>query len=592
MPARIGASLAIVALLAGPVHSGGEVSKDWIRIESGHFVGVGNADERDLRGTIAQLETFRSAIGRLFPALADTPGRPLTVILLKSPAAFTEFAPRDAKNKPQQGVAGYFMRTSHGDQFVMGSRSDESLLSMAYHEYVHALVHRRLTDVPGWVDEGVADFYSTFAADARKGTVTIGIVPPSRAASLRMENWIPLKDVVALDAATRVWTRQPEKVSMWYAESWAFVHFLAFSSNGARASQLSAYLSGVRAGKSGDAAFTDAFGAPISQVEAELRAYLRTPLPATRVALDSPVTAGGAGLTVRRLSVAEAQGVQGCLLADNGALEAAEKHLSAALADNPRHVEAQACLGQVRVEQRRAAEALAILEPLVASAPDSADLHYRLGRALMEGARMDDAIAAFSRATTLKLDFVDAWFGLSLATLAQHRDAQANAAFRQVLNLDADVEWMRRRSSQALALDRADVAAADARAYIARHGLADDSGVYVAFVGAIAYRRIGKAEEASALLDEAVPSVDPKGWTARVLAFMRGKMDAKAFLDAAGSNGERTEVHAYLGFADLQAGRQEEGRAHLEWVRERGSRNYTEYDLALGELARLERAKR
>jgi tetratricopeptide (TPR) repeat protein len=409
---------------------------------------------------------------------------------------------------------------------------------------------------------------------------------------LRTENWIPLKDVVAPDAATRVWTRQPERVPMWYAESWALVHFLAFSSNGARASQLNAYLSAVRAGKPWDAAFTGAFGAPASEVEGELRAYLRAPLRAVRVALDSPVTADGAGLTVRRLSVADAQAVQGCLLADNGALEAAEKYLSAGLADDPRHVETQACLGQVRVQQRRVPEALAILEPLVAAAPDSADLHYRLGRALMDGARMDDAIAAFSRATVLKPDFVDGWFGLSLATLAQHRDVQANAAFRQVLGLDSNVEWMRRRAAEALALDRADVAATDARAYVARHGLADDMGVYVAFMGAIAYRRIGKAEEASALLDEAVPAVDPKGWTARVLAFMRGKMEAKAFLDAAGNNGERTEAHAYLGFADLQAGRQEEGRSHLEWVRERGSRNYTEYDLALGELARLERAKR
>jgi tetratricopeptide (TPR) repeat protein len=284
--------------------------------------------------------------------------------------------------------------------------------------------------------------------------------------------------------------------------------------------------------------------------------------------------------------------VQGCLLADNGALESAEKHLSAALADDPRHVETQACLGQVRVEQGRVADALAILEPLVAGAPDSADLHYRLGSALMDAARMDDAIAAFSRTTALKPDFVDGWFGLSLATLAQHRDAQANAALRQVLNLDSNIEWMRRRASQALALDRADMAAADARAYVARHGLVDDRGVYVAFLGAIAYRRIGKAEEASALLDEAVPAVDPKGWTARVLTFMRGKMDAKAFLDGAGSDGERTEAHAYLGFAELQAGRPEEGRSHLQWVKERGSRNYSEYELAVGELVRLDRAKR
>jgi len=581
MPVRSLACLVVLTLVAG-VPAGAEVSKDWIRVESENFVGMGNASESDLRETIAQLEAFRSGIGRLFPGLAARPGTVTTLILFKSPEAFVEFGPRDAKNRPQQGVGGFFTRTSRGDRFVMGAGRDESTLRTAYHEYVHALVHRRLVEVPSWVDEGVADLYWTFTADPKKGTVTIGIAPPGRVQSLRPTFWIPLKDVVAPDAATQVWTKHPEQVSVWYAESWAFVHFLAFSSKGARAPQLATYLSALQANKTPDAAFVEAFGAPYAQIDRELREYLRAPLPAVRVALDSPAVQSAATLAVRRMSVAEAQAAQGCLLSDNGALEAAERRLSAALADDAANVEARACLGGVRVQQRRAAEAVAMLEPLAANAPDSAEVHYRLGLALMDLPRRDDAARAFTRATALK----------RLAALADHRDAEASAALEQVLRLDSSVEWLRARASRALALDRADAAAADARRFLTRHGLADDDGVYTAFIGAIAYRRLGQGGSADALLAEAAPAVDPKSWTARVLSFMQGRIDAKAFMDAAQDNGDRTEAHAYIGFAEIQAGRIQEGKTHLQWIKDKGSRNYTEYDLALGELDRLERLTR
>jgi hypothetical protein len=63
-------------------------------------------------------------------------------------------------------------------------------------------------------------------------------------------------------------------------------------------------------------------------------------------------------------------------------------------------------------------------------------------------------------------------------------------------------------------------------------------------------------------------------------------------MDAAHDNGDRTEAHAYIGFAEIQAGRIQEGKTHLQWIKDKGSRNYTEYGLALGELDRLERLAR
>ena len=216
-------------------------------------------------------------------------------------------------------------------------------------------------------------------------------------------------------------------------------------------------------------------------------------------------------------------------------------------------------------------------------------MHYRLGLALMDLPRRDDAVRAFTRATALKRDLPEAWFGLSLAALADHRDAEASAALEQVLRLDSSVDWLRARASRALSLNRADAAAADARRFLSRHGLADNDGVYTAFIGAMHRRWLRLAADARAWR---LCPVDPKSWTARVLSFMQGRIDAKAFMDAARDNGDRTEAHAYIGFAEIQAGRVQEGKTHLQWVKDKGSRNYTEYDLALGELDRIDRAAR
>lgn len=48
-----------------------------------------------------------------------------------------------------------------------------------------------------------------------------------------------------------------------------------------------------------------------------------------------------------------------------------------------------------------------------------------------------------------------------------------------------------------------------------------------------------------------------------------------------------TEARAYIGMKALFEGRAAEGVEHLQWVAKNGSRHYTEYQMALGELKRI-----
>jgi lipoprotein NlpI len=59
-------------------------------------------------------------------------------------------------------------------------------------------------------------------------------------------------------------------------------------------------------------------------------------------------------------------------------------------------------------------------------------------------------------------------------------------------------------------------------------------------------------------------------------------------LEQATDNDKLTEAHAYIGLDLSLEGRDEAALTHLKWVRENGNRNFVEYPLALGEIARIE----
>ena len=52
-----------------------------------------------------------------------------------------------------------------------------------------------------------------------------------------------------------------------------------------------------------------------------------------------------------------------------------------------------------------------------------------------------------------------------------------------------------------------------------------------------------------------------------------------------------TEAHAYIGIKAHIDGDRATALQHLQWVKDKGLHNYTEYGLALGELDRIDREK-
>jgi lipoprotein NlpI len=154
--------------------------------------------------------------------------------------------------------------------------------------------------------------------------------------------------------------------------------------------------------------------------------------------------------------------------------------------------------------------------------------------------------------------------------------------------LEARPDWYNARAHEAFKAGLFAVAAGDARTYIERAGRGAESAPYMAFLGALCLLRLGQVAESEQLLEEVRPEIPDDSWQMKVMDFMQGRTAADKFLSKAKDVYELTEAHAYAGLKDLIAGRRAEAMVHLRWVKEKGSKDYVEYGMAIAELKRLE----
>ena len=578
------ALLLTAAALPQAQSPGSKPSRDWKRLVVGDLEAVGNAPERELRRALTELQRFRGTLAALLPGLDVRPTE-RSVLVVVRPDTFQRFTPRDGRGRKQENVGGYFLQTPDANLMVLPLMSERELTYVtAFHEYTHYLIYRNMRNVPRWLNEGIAELYSTFSVE-RDGRVVIGKAPPGRLSILYSRSLLPVERFLDPETSSRLF-ESPSDTALFYTQAWALVHFMTFGDDGNRRGQISKYLQALQSSAPADAARA-AFG-DLSELDAQLRRYTKQfQLPA----LILNVRPAGPPVPERlgALTEADVHQLHGRLLLEVGATDEAEAALKRALADDPSHPAARLTMGRVRVRQMRHEDGIALLTEVARERAEDFDAQFFLGAALFAGDRFEEALVAYDKAIALKRHSHAAWSGLSAAALALKRDAHANAAMRHALELYSDPSHYRARAQLALGLGRNDAAARDAEEYLRQAGWGDDAAPYGAFIGAIAYWRLNQPAGAEALLAKAAETVRPKSWVETVTRYLQGKLAEAAFLDAADDNGQRTEAHAYIGVRLLLAGRTDDARKHFVWVKERGDRNYTEYELAIAELKRLDR---
>ena len=247
-----------------------DAAPEWRQLATPEFTVVSQLSERNTRAWADEFAQFIEALRGIVPMdLQKLP--PLTVVLFANPGEFAPYRPLGPDGKPID-LAGFFSRHRSWAIIGMASRANDlATRHIIFHEGVHWCMSESLANYPLWLNEGLAEVFSTFrleAGHARWGDPIWGHI-----LLLRKEKPLPLETFVSISSDNPLYYKQ-HRIGIYYAESWAFVHYLLFGQRAGSRAGLSFYLESLRTGVPPARAFQDAFGTSYSGMDDNLQDYI------------------------------------------------------------------------------------------------------------------------------------------------------------------------------------------------------------------------------------------------------------------------------------------------------------------------------
>ena len=363
----------------------------WTRVRSKHFLVLGQAGESEARRVATGLEQYHAAFARLLPFERFAPSVPTTVIVFRDDREYAPFKPL-YRGQIASGVAGYFQPGDEVNYITLAADSDGSraLSSTLLHEYTHLLVNNYFRLAPLWLAEGLAEYYSTARLSNDKKRLTLGRPSRQREQALRAQSLLPLAELFAVNNESPHYFEQAKR-GLFYAQSWALVHYLLNGgSGGARRGQLAHFLALLSEGTPDREAFRRAFETDLEGMAAELSTYVRRGGYTERSEDFERALDFDAELSARPLTEAEALAHLGDLLLQSDRPEEAEAYLRRALERDAAHATAHISLGILRLRQNRLEEARRHLSEAIKADPRNHLALYHYADALQrEGLGMD-----------------------------------------------------------------------------------------------------------------------------------------------------------------------------------------------------------
>lgn len=379
----------------------GAAANNWRRVRSENFVVVSNASEAEARRSASRLEELRAIFSRLQGHDGFDVSLPVTVIIFQNDGDYEFFKPT-YRGDLRRDVAGYFLSGPDINYITLSLDTGRDPHSVLFHEYVHALVRNNYAGVPLWLNEGLAQYYSEFELSKDRRQVSLGRQLTHRLDALAREEFLPLETLLSVEASSAHY-QQHDKHPVFYAQSWALVHYLLSDATGARQAQLARYLELVGAGTAVEESFRAAFKVDFGRMESELRAYARAAHYRERSeTFAAPVPLLDAKLDSRTLTDSEVQATLGDLLLHAGRTDDAEEYLARALKSDAALAPAHSSLGLLRLKEDRLSEARAHLERAIGVEPANHLAHFYYAEVLRrEGLETEKTVTGYAATTRL-----------------------------------------------------------------------------------------------------------------------------------------------------------------------------------------------
>lgn len=389
---------------------GASADAKWLRLEAGPITVLTDAGEKTGRETLETLARARQAFAFLAPRSAQLP-LPVTVYALASEARFSAI-------QPGPGTRGFFQSAPLRDFIAVRAGSEYSRVLL--HEYVHMVLHHTTGPLPKWLEEGLAEFYSTLEISDRK--LRLGRPVASHLALLARLPWMPPDQLTAVTRNSPVYD-EASRAGVFYAQSWAIVHLLRLGES--YRAGFDGFLGAMASGQSLPASFQRSFGKAFVEVFPELKGYVeRTSFPV--VEYTATIDAAAITPTVTTLSdidgdLAYAELAHAC----GRSQEAARIYQRLAKRSADRADVARA-LGLLALAANQKVEARQYFEAAMRAPSTSADVYFEYAMLVRDaGAPREQVLQHLRKALEINPNYAEAHFliGSSLSAINRHGEA-------------------------------------------------------------------------------------------------------------------------------------------------------------------------
>ena len=357
-----------VARLAVPLPRPGQ---EWIRAASPNFQIISSAPEKRTREIAEMLESVSGALRRVNPRFDARFGD--TTVYLFSRRSDSQPYFELLLNQKKTNAAGTFV--SHADgtaAIIIDARGTLSTDRTVKHELMHNILATSGTRLPLWLEEGIAEYFSTTVIRGDKVITGRPILQHQRV--LRLRGVLPMRDVLAAQTGSPVAAH-----ALFYPLSWALVDWMMRSNRRA----FYPFVADIEAGLPAAQAFERHYSMTPDAVARSIRSLAVRPSASTATAVprrDVPVVTAQISYTDALCELARFLGQMESTRDD------AERFLNAALTSDPAHARAAAGIGGLRARDRRYDDAVAWYEKALAMDPDDPVIQTGLAETLLENA--------------------------------------------------------------------------------------------------------------------------------------------------------------------------------------------------------------
>ena len=412
----------LTAVLAfAPMASAAE--QKWVKATSTNFEVYTTAGEKKAREALLYFEQVRNLFEKESHPVRSTAGR-VRIVVFQSPK---EYKPYQMYDRP-----AYATGSHDHDEIVLGNLSAD-YYTIAVHEYVHIML-RPIKNVPLWLNEGMAEFYSNLRPVGKR--VSVGEPLAGRVSLLQANPWLNLETLCAVDYKSPYYTTDHSKVSVFYAESWALTHMLALGDP--YRPRFFEFEKLIFAGTEPAEAFQKAFGKSMREVLTDLHRYIQQGTLPGRM-FDVTLEKSAEDPEIKPVTPFESGLVLANILADLNKTGDAREAYTKLAAENPASPEVPEALGYLAWRQGNQDEVRAEFAKAVELGSRNARMYYEY--AAMAGQAGDSGklqITLLRKAVELDPEYNEARLHLGFQLMSASDYAGALAAFARLKRVEPE----------------------------------------------------------------------------------------------------------------------------------------------------------